>query len=178
MNRLAEMLQQGINPYEVSWFYYAHDWSNSADECFVFFAVHNKKVVNESCNFYADEPLVLRQDKDDDPIWHSHPYFDEAVVRYWYQQFYTETFIGKMMVLRPDEPRLYYFQRTNVRDFVKEIELVTLVKLYRLLWVAVVLLIGMALPAIREITTVAAAVLLIDVLWRAWITRKAGSPDQ
>ena len=80
-------------------------------------------------------------------------------------------------MLRPDEPRLYYFQRPMVRDLTKEVEFVTLVKLYRLLWVTVALLIGIAFPAIREIMGVVAAVLLVDVLWRAWATRKARSTD-
>lgn len=177
MNKLAELLKREIDPYDVMWFYYDHDWSRDADECHVFFAAHGDRVVLESCHFNAEEPLILKQEKDDEPIWHSHPYFDEALVHYWYQKFYSETMMGKLMVLRPDEPTLYYFQRPGVRDLTKEVEFVTIIKLYRLLWVAVALLIGIAFPAIREIMGIIAGVLLIDVLWRAWATRKVGSTD-
>lgn len=177
MNKLAELLRREINPYDVMWFYYDHDWSSSADECHVFFVVHGDKVVLESCHFNAEEPLVLKLERDDDPIWHSHPYFDRALVQYWYQRFYSETMTGRLMVLRPDEPTLYYFQRPSVRDLSKEVEFVTVIKLYRLLWVAVALLVGITFPAIREIMGIIAGVLLIDVLWRAWVTRKVGPTD-
>jgi hypothetical protein len=48
--------------------------------------------------------------------------------------------MGKLMVLRSDEPPLYYYQRPTVRDVAKDVQFVTLIKLYRLLWVAVALL--------------------------------------
>ncbi len=176
MNTLAELLQRGINPYEAMWFYYDHDWSRDADECHVFFVAHRDAVVSEHCHFSSEEPLILKLEKDDEPIWHSHPYFDEALVCYWYQKFYSETMTGKLMVLRPDEPSLYYFQRPTSRDAQKDsvdaVRLVTLVKMYRLLWVAVALLVGIAFREFREIMGIIAIVLLLDVLWRAWATRR------
>ncbi len=57
--------------------------SRDADECHVFFAVHDNQIVLESCHFMSEEPRILVQEKDDDPVWHSHRYFDEAVTRYW-----------------------------------------------------------------------------------------------
>jgi hypothetical protein len=132
------------------WFYYDHDWSRDADECYVFFAVHDNKIVLESCHFSSEEPLILQQDKDDDPIWHSHPGFDEAVTRYWYRKFYSETMVGGLMVLRPDEPILYYYDRATAKDSVRDVQIITLIKAYRLLWIAVVLLAAIAFPAIRE----------------------------
>ena len=81
------------------------------------------------------------------------------------------------MVLRPDEPILYYYQRPSTRDVVKDVVLVILIKTYRLLWVAVALLIAIAFPAIKEIMGIVAGILLVDVLWRAWATRKVGSSD-
>lgn len=177
INRFAELFKRGINPYNVRWFYFDHDWSRDADEVHVFFAAHGDEIVLDSCHFGSDDPLILKQEKDDDPIWHSHPYFDEALVHYWYQRFYSETMTGKLMVLRPDEPLLYYFPRPAVRDNVKDLSFVTLLKLYRLAWVAVVLLVAIAFPAYKEILAVIASVLLIDVLWRAWATRKIGTSD-
>jgi hypothetical protein len=48
------------------------------------------------------------------------------------------------MVLRPDEPILYYYNRPSARDAVKDVSFVTLIKAYRLLWVAVALLVANA----------------------------------
>jgi cobalamin synthase len=59
----------------------------------------------------------------------------------------------------------------------KEMSFVTLVKLYRLAWVAVTLLAAIAFPAHREVMAVIAVVLLVDVLWRAWAMRKIGTSD-
>ena len=174
MRMLIGLVKQDIDPYGVTWFYYSHDWSRDADECHVFFAVHEDKIVLESCNFSSEEPLILKLEKEDDPIWHSHPHFDEALVRYWYNRSYTESITGKLMVLRPDEPILYYYQRPSTKDTVKDVAFVTLIKTYRLLWVVVALLVAIALPAIKEIMGIVAAVLFIDVLWRAWATRNVG----
>ena len=177
MKMLIDLVRQDISPYGVLWFYYSHDWSRDADECHVFFAVSGDKIVLESCHFSSEEPLILKQDKEDDPIWHSHPYFNEALVNYWYNKFYTETMTGKLMVLRPDEPILYYHQRPSTRDVAKDVAFVILVKTYRLLWVAVALLIAIAFPAIKEIMGIVAGIFVIDVLWRAWAARKVGSSD-
>ena len=159
-------VQEGINPINVMWFYYDHDWSRDADESHVFFAVHDKKIVLESCHFSSEEPLILHQEKDDDPIWHSHPQFDEAVVRYWYRKFYSETMVGSLMVLRPDGPILYHYDRATSKDAARDVQFVTLIKAYRLLWIAVVLLAAIALPPIREYMFILAGVLLFDLFWR------------
>jgi hypothetical protein len=58
--------------------------------------------------------------------------------------------VGSLMVLRPDEPILYYYDRATSKDSMRDMQFVTLVKAYRLLWIAVVLLGAIALPAIRE----------------------------
>jgi uncharacterized membrane protein len=78
------------------------------------------------------------------------------------------------MVLRPDEPILYYFDRPQVRDVVPEIEAVTIVKVYRLLWVAISLLVAIAFPSISVFMAVLAFALTLDVLWRSWATREVG----
>ena len=39
--------------------------------------------------------------------------WDEADTRYWYRKFYTETRTGQLMALRPDDPRLFYYERTG-----------------------------------------------------------------
>jgi hypothetical protein len=35
----------------------------------------------------------------------------EALSRMWYPHFYTETTAGRFMVVRPDEPKLFFFTR-------------------------------------------------------------------
>ena len=174
IDTLVGLFKREINPVNVLWFYFDHDWSRDADECHVFFAVHNNQIVLESCNFMSEEPRILVLQKDDNPIWHSHPYFDEAITRYWYRKYYSETKHGSLMVLRPDEPTLYYYDRATARDSVRDLQLITLVKVYRLLWIAVVLLAGLVLPAIREITFILAGALLVDLFYRIWATRKIG----
>lgn len=40
----------------------------------------------------------------------------QALELYWYRRFYTETLTGQLMVLRPDEPTLYHYERAQTRD--------------------------------------------------------------
>src|SRR5579871_3470504 len=148
--------------------------SKDGGQSHTFFAVHDIKIVSERCHFSSEEPLILIQEKEDDPIWHSHPQFDEAVVRYWYRKFYSETMVGNLMVLRPDKPILYYYDRATSKDTVRDVQFVTLVKAYRLLWIVVVLLAAIALPPIKEYMFILAGVLLFDLFWRIWATRKIG----
>jgi hypothetical protein len=106
MRGLASLLRQGIDPHHCAWFYYTHDWSRDADESHQFFAVYDSKVILESSSFNAEEPLILKRNVVKEPVWNSHPYFDEAFEIYWYRKFYAETMTGQLMVLRPDEPIL------------------------------------------------------------------------
>ena len=69
---------------------------------------------------------------------------------------------------------LYYYDRATAKDSVGNLQLVTLVKMYRLLWIAVVLLAGIILPGIREYLFILAGVLLFDLFYRIWATRKVG----
>jgi hypothetical protein len=92
IRKFARMLQQGINPYTVTYYYFSHDWSVDADESHQFFAVHSDKIVAEDLSFSWLEPKVLSPVKKGDYIWKSHEHFDEAVEAYWYRRFYTETF--------------------------------------------------------------------------------------
>ena len=176
MRELIGLTRQGIDPHGVMWFYYDNDWSRGADESHIFFAVHGSKIVSESCHFSSEEPLILKQEKDVDPIWHSQPYFDQAWEVYWYRKFYSETMTGQLMVLRPDEPILYHYERPHVRDTVGDLQFVTLVKTYRLLWVAIPLLAAIGFPSIRDYMAIAAIALGIAFLWLCWDTRKVGGP--
>ena len=174
MRMLLDLVRRDIDPFSVMWFYYSRDWSRDCDEIHIFFAVSGEKVVLESCAFGAEETLILKLDKDNDPVWHADPYFDEAVITYWYTKFYTETKTGKLMVLRPDGPVLYHYQRPSTKDPVKDVAFITLIKTYRLLWLAVAILVGIAFPAIKVAMGIVAGLLFIDLLWRIWATRSVG----
>lgn len=174
VEELANLFKKGINPINVVWYYFDRDWSRDGDLSHSFFAVYDNKIVVERCSFGSEEPLMLVQEKDTDPIWHSHPEFDAAVVRYWYRKFYSETMIGNLMVLRPDEPLLYHYDRATSKDLVKDMQFVTLIKVYRLMWIAVVLLAAIAFPPIKEPMVVVAGALLFDLFYRIWATRKVG----
>jgi hypothetical protein len=175
IRELAALLKQGIEPHEVTWLYYGHDWSCDADESYSFFAVYGDKIVLESSNFSSEEPAVLKRRTDNEPIWQSHPYFDEAYEIYWYRKFYTETMSGQLMVLRPDEPILYHYAPPGTNDVERALQLITLVKAYRLLWLVIPLLVAVVFPALKYYMAVAAAVLGLNLLWTIWTTRKAGN---
>ncbi len=176
MRTLVELLKQGIDPHHVHWFYYTHDWSRDADEHHTFFAFHDGKVIMESCNFNSETPLILKRKVDDEPIWNSHPYFDEAFECHCYRRFYTETLTGQLMVLRPDEPILYHYERPQSRDVMRDMQFWTLVKLYRLAWVAIPLLVALVLPSIKVYMEIAAGYAGAEVLRLCWVTRKVGKP--
>lgn len=177
MRELIEFTRQGIDPHDVRWLYYGNDWSRDADERHTFFAVHHGKIVSESCDFNSEEPLILKQDKDDDePVWHSHPSWDEAWEIYWYRKFYSETMTGQLMVLRPDEPILYHYERPQVGNTERDLQLVMLAKMYRLATVAIPLLAAIGFPSIRNYLAIAAVALGVDFVWLCWNTRKIGRP--
>jgi hypothetical protein len=174
MRTLIEFTRQGIEPHHVRWFYYAHDWSLDADR-HTFFAVHDDKIVMESCDFSSEQPLILKKrTAEDEPIWRSHEYFDEAFEIYWYRKFYMETMMGQLMVLRPDEPILYHYERPQTRGLAQEIQFVTQLKMYRLLWVAIPLLVALAFPSLKDYMAIAAIALGVSFLWLCWETRKVG----
>jgi hypothetical protein len=175
-----DLEKDGINPFDARWFWYDRDHvSDDLMASYVFFVVHKDAIVREQVSFcdYSDsafDPSVFEPDEDARPIWMNHPYWDEAWVRYWYRKFYAETRTGQLMVLRPDEPILFYYERPQTRDLNREMQLATQLKTYRLLLVAIPLLVALAFPHIRDYMAIAAAVLGADFLWVCWQTRKLG----
>jgi hypothetical protein len=177
MRQLVELTRQGIDPFQVTWFYYGHDWSRDGDISYDFFAVHNGKIVVESSTFGWQYPRVLkRREADAEPLWHSHPYSDEAWERYWYHKFYTETMTGQLMVLRTDEPILYHYERPQARDTVRDVQLVTVTKIYRLLLIVIFLTVAIAFPSVRRYAALAAILFGVEYLHLCWRTRKVGKP--
>ncbi len=174
--------KDGINPFETRWFWYDEDHvTDDLMARYSFFVVHKEAIVREAVSFtdYSDggfDPSVFESDKDSRPIWRNHPEWDEAWTRYCYKKFYTETRTGQLMVLRPDEPILYHYERPQTRSIERELQFVTLLKTYRLLWLAIPLLVAIAFPSLRDYMAFAAAALGLEVLWLCWRTRKVGTP--
>jgi hypothetical protein len=179
LKKLMELAQTGADIQEATWYYYANDWSRDADEMHIFFVTYQNKIVLEHMGFTQSVPLILKKaEPDEEPVWHSQPHFDEAVEVYWYRKFYNEAFTGQLMVLRPDQPILYHYERPRARDVMRDVEFVTLSKTYRLLWVAVPFLAAIAFPAISVYMAIVAIALTIDLLWRCWVTRKIGKIEE
>lgn len=174
LKTFVELVRKGVDLDSAQWFYYDHDWSRDADEMHCFFVVSDGKIVDESCAFFADEPLVLQRKHDKEPIWHSHPSFDQAWERLCYRKFYTETIQGQLMVLRPDEPIVYHYDRPNRTDPARAVEFVTLIRIYHLLWVTIPLLVAAAFPSIAVYMAALAGIFMVDVLWKCWVTRNVG----
>jgi hypothetical protein len=171
---LLDLHKDGIDPYRAIWFYYGHDVSCDGDALYEFFVVQDGKIVRERVTFIHCDPRVLvRHKADDQPIWRSEPYGHEAWETYWYRKFYTETLTGQLMVLRADEPMLYRYQRA-AHDVTRDVQFVTQIKIYGLLWVAVALLAAIAFPILRPYMAVVAAIAMADFLWKLWATRKIG----
>lgn len=179
---LLDLQKDGINHFDAVWFWYDKD--HATDDLmasYVFFVVHKNSIIREQVSFcdYSDsgfDPSVFEANDDSRPIWRNHPEWDEAWVRYWYKKFYTETRTGQLMVLRPDEPILYHYERSQARDIAREVQLVTTLKMYRLLWVALPLLGALAFPSIRDYMAIATLGLGASFLWLCWVTRKVGRP--
>lgn len=171
---LIGLHKDGIDPYRATWFYFGHDWSQDGDELYQFFVVQDGKIGRENFSFMHCAPRVLTKYKvDDEPIWRAEPYEREAWETHWYRKFYTETLTGQLMVIRPDEPILYRYDRA-MQNVTGHTEFVTLIKSYRLLWIAVVLIAAIAFPFLKPYLAIIAAVLFVDLLYRCWATRKIG----
>ena len=173
LRNLLELHSKGVAPFAATWFPY--DWSNYEDVVVhSFFVLYNGKIVEEQFTFPSYSPLVLeRPALYKDRKIHNRRYVDEAVECYWYRKFYTETMVGQMMVLRSDEPSLYYFERPT-RDLTSDFTFAVLTKLYYLLWVFIPVLGAIAFPSLRIVMAIAAVILL--GLWAlvCWRLRKVG----
>jgi hypothetical protein len=174
LERLVE-LSMKAEPESCMWYYYQHDWSRDADEIFQFFVVNDQQIVQEYFSLGSFDPAVLEFiEKDKDPIWHSGPYFSGAVDKYYYNKFYTETYLGQLMVLRSDEPALFHFERSSRQDVLRPLQTVYLVRCYKLLWVIGCLLAARLVPQWSWLFIVAALGCLANLLLYSWHTRNIG----
>lgn len=182
---LLRLRKEGVNPYDASWFLYDTDISRDVSTSFTFFAVADGKIVHEDVSFFRDcpddgfEPAIFRSPlAGSERIWTDGDHWRIANTVFWYRKFYTETETGQLMVLRPDMPTLYYYERPQAADFANAIRLVTLRKIYRLLLVVIPFLVALVFPSTREFMAIAAAYLGFELLWVCWRTRKVGTVEK
>ena len=177
LREVLQLRKDGVNPFSARWFWYDSDsCTEDPIEHYAFFVVHDDKIVCEQVTFSDHhengfDPDIFKTDEETDFIWSNDLNWSEAWTRYWYRKFYNETRTGQLMVLRPDEPPLYHYQRTQTNNSVPEAQPVALLRTYRLLWVALPLLAAIAFPSIKNYMGIAAIALGFDFLLVCWQTR-------
>ena len=181
LRELLALVAEGIEPFYTEWFFFDSDsCRHDPQEIYAFFVVFRDRIVRDSVSFgdhhnSGFDPDVFKSESFSDSIWFNDGEWREARIRSWYRKFYTETRTGQLMVLRPDEPTLYSFERPQApRDILREMQSITLLKVYRLLWVALPLLVALAFPSLKVYLAIAAAALGADFLLLCWRTRKVG----
>jgi len=107
--------KRGANAFYAQFFYYDSDAvTDDPHERYTFFIVYDNKIVDEQQSFsdYRNsgfDPSVFVAEGNERRIWFNDNYWQQAWVRFCYRKFYAETRIGQLMVLRPDQPELYYY---------------------------------------------------------------------
>jgi hypothetical protein len=117
----------GVNAFRAAFFYYDSDsLTDEPSERYTFFVVFENKVVDTQVSFsdYSNcgfDSSVFAAKGHENRVWYNEPYWQEAWTMLWYRTFYAETDTGKLMVLRPDEPLLYFFPkgRAHLSELVK-----------------------------------------------------------
>ena len=149
--RILEMMlkfrAEGVNPFDVWFFYYDKDSCHKdPDECYSFFAVHKNKIIRERLNFFDHhdsgfDPSVFVQSDHSDRTWGDEWDWEEAQARFWYRKFYSETDTGKLMTLRPDAPALFFHEDRTGSDIMGALGVIarSLNTVRLLLWVLVIL---------------------------------------
>jgi hypothetical protein len=112
---ILSLHKDGFESYGSRWFYYDSDFvTDDPHKSYSFFIVSGQKLARESVTFSdyhgnGFNPQVFVPPDYKSPIWWNEHHWEEAWIRQWYRRFYQETKTGQLMVLRPDEPALYYF---------------------------------------------------------------------
>jgi hypothetical protein len=137
------------------WFWYDHNEARTyPQQSFSFFVVSGDKIVRERVMFFDSpgdgfDPSVFVAADHEDATWDDEGDWAEAKVRYWYRKFYKETWTGQIMVLRPDEPKLYHYAegRSNEGDYAVPLKQVLAfsAKIHTLLWVLIILVAAIAI---------------------------------
>lgn len=146
LREFLKLRLEGINPFFTVWYYYDHDSCvKDPQEAYVFFAVHADKIIRERVMFSdfpgsGFDPSLFDKGNHSDPTWGDEEARDKAEAAYWYRKFYTHTQAGQLMVLRPDSPPLFYYERSGA-DTMEALGIIvrSLNSIRVLLWVLVIL---------------------------------------
>lgn len=123
LNAILRLHTKGVDAFNARWFWYDSDsvLSRSSQHRYSFFVVFNDAIVQEDVSFWQSsssgfDPAVFSTDywSTDYMLYsmrHNEIFWTEAQAKFWYNKFYTETKTGRLMVLRPDEPELFYFPK-------------------------------------------------------------------
>jgi hypothetical protein len=115
LEALLRLHRAGADGFDASWFWYDYDSvTDDPHDSYAFFVVSGDKIVEERISFSdyhgnGFDPTIFSTENEVCPIWFRDNDWLEASVRYWYRKFYTETRTGQLMVLRPDEPELFFY---------------------------------------------------------------------
>lgn len=179
LREILQLKKEGVEPFSAQWFWYDSDSCREDPiENYNFFVVYNDRIVREDVSFgdYANngfDPDVFTEKNDSDSIWFNDSEWQTAWQILWYRKFYRDTQRGQLMVLRADEPILYHYERAPIGNVerITQNQSVTLLRAYKLLWVALPLLVALAFPSTKVYMAIAAIALGVDFLWLCWATR-------
>lgn len=148
LETLLRFKAEDIHPFSVTLYYYDKDWClEDPQQCFIFFAVYQDKIVRERLAFFDHSDSGFDPDAFEpvdyaDRVWSDEADWGEAQTKYLYRRFYSETHTGQLMQLRPDNPTLYYYENRTAPDMMSALAViarsVNTVRL--LLWGVLVLL--------------------------------------
>ena len=163
MGLICNLLRESRTLDRCALYWYDSDWvKTDPHESYHFFIVYENSIIDESRRFSRHSnsgfvPNAFQLVSEDDNPWNHAGDWREAENRYWYRKFYRETMTGQLMVLRPDEPQLFYYPEgrqgmsTNEREFSEDIpsnvpvgtdKLIELESISRRLQVIIWLLVG------------------------------------
>lgn len=116
---ILELHAEGIGALEAVFYYFDHDsCRQEPHEMYFFFVVAKNKIIRDRIGFsdYHNsdfDPAIFETHNYRDGIWGNEAHWDEAQARYWYRKFYTDTRTGQLMVLRPDNPQVFLYERAG-----------------------------------------------------------------
>jgi len=155
-----ELKRDGVNAFEAMWFWYDTDtFSAEPMDRYQFFVVCKDAIVREDVAFVDDpqscfDPSVFRslEDEDTEPFWNNDAKWEEARAAYWYRRFSQDTQLGRLMLMRPDQPLVPYFQDESLTVSTFSFRALSEMRaLLRSILVAVLILLGLlAILVIRR----------------------------
>lgn len=145
LKALIALCEKGVDGFHASWYYYERDSVvDDYHESYRFFVVSGKEIVAESVSFSkwsgsGFDISIFRPRDHSKSTWFADAAWGIAQDRYWYDKFYTETEMGRLMVLRPDNPPLFYLEAAGTQSHIAYVS--RLKRIEYLLWGIIAMLI-------------------------------------